>query len=302
MSRPLPNTRIADEEIPVWSLNYLCGCPTPADPTIVWGTDVDCTGLNEYLKQLNLDSPVLLTPVHVLLRATACALARHPEFNRRVLRRRAYQYKQINLLLPFRRREPPQTEVMLLEDVNRKSLVEIARDLWQQTQEAARGHSSHERLPILFGALSPSTARRLFYGMHLWLANRANLPASNHSKRHRTAATMINYLGFRGAPPLRSLKPSRAPYDGIPLNITMGATELRPVVVDGEIVPRPIAPLIVRADHRLVDAHDMAAFIGTLRDFIASPATTEFGLESAPPAPEAVLVGSGATDGKPLPR
>jgi hypothetical protein len=102
---------------------------------------------------------------------------------------------------------------------------------------------------------------------------------------------MINYLGFRGAPPLRSLKPSRAPYDGIPLNITMGATELRPAVIDGEIVPRPIAPLIVRADHRLVDAHDMAAFIGTLRDFIASPATTEFGAQSARPSPEAVPVG-----------
>lgn len=279
MERPIAERPVPDDEIPTWNMNYLYGCPTPADPTIVWGTDVDCTDLQTYLKQLNAGSPVLVTPVHVLLRATACAVARHPQFNRRVLRRRIYQYKQVNLLLPFRKRHPPETDVMVLEQVDRKPLIEIARELWQHHQDAARGEFIYDRRRSL--GLSRRMTRRLFYRMHLWLANGVNLPAREHSRRHRTAAAVVNYFGFKGAAPLRSFKPSRAPYDGLPVNVTMGAIEPRPAVVNGEVVVRSIAPLFVRADHRIVDAHDIALFAATLRELIGNPAAMEFGADAA---------------------
>ena len=275
MERPIADRPVPDDDIPTWNMNYLYGCPTPADPTIVWGTDVDCTDLQAHLKQLNAESSVLITPVHVLLRATACAMARHAEFNRRVLRRSIYQYRQINLLLPFRKRQSADTDVMVLEKVDRKSLVEIARELWQHQQDAARGEFVFDRQGSL--GLSRRMTRRLFYRMHLWLANGMNLPAREHSKRHRTAAAIVNYLGFKGAAPLRSFKPSRAPYDGVPLSITMGAVEPRPAAVNGEVVVRPIAPLFVRADHRIVDAHDIGLFAAALREFIGNPAAMEFG-------------------------
>jgi hypothetical protein len=279
MERPVVDRPVPDHEIPTWNMNYLYGCPTPADPTIVWGTDVDCTDLQAYLKQLNAEGPVLITPVHVLLRATACAMARHPQFNRRVLRRHVYQYKQINLLLPFRKRQPAETDVMVLEQVDRKPLVEIARELWQHHQDAARGEFVFDGQASL--GLSRRMTRRLFYRMHLWLANGVNLPAREHSKRHRTAAAVVNYFGFKGAAPLRSFKPSRAPYDGLPVNITMGAIEPRPAALDGEVVVRSIAPLFVRADHRIVDAHEIGLFAATLREFLANPAAMEFGPEAA---------------------
>jgi pyruvate/2-oxoglutarate dehydrogenase complex dihydrolipoamide acyltransferase (E2) component len=64
--------------------------------------------------------------------------------------------------------------------------------------------------------------------------------------------------------------------------VTLGATELRPAVVDGQVVPRPLAPLFVRGDHRIVDAHDLGLFAGTLSRFLADPALMDAELASPP--------------------
>jgi len=53
----------------------------------------------------------------------------------------------------------------------------------------------------------------------------------------------------------------------------MGASELRPVVIDNAIVIRKQAPLFVRADHRMINGHEAAAFINTLRGYLADPWT-----------------------------
>ena len=95
---------------------------------------------------------------------------------------------------------------------------------------------------------------------------------------------LVNYLAFKGAAPLRLYKPSRFPNDATPFNVTLGATEPRPVVVDGEVVVRPVASLFVRGDHRLVDAHELGLFANTLRSFLANPALidTETGIAPQP--------------------
>lgn len=51
----------------------------------------------------------------------------------------------------------------------------------------------------------------------------------------------------------------------------MGAIEPRPVAVGEEVVVRPVAPIFVRADHRIVDAHEIGAFAETLRTLLAEP-------------------------------
>ena len=53
---------------------------------------------------------------------------------------------------------------------------------------------------------------------------------------------------------------------------TSRATE-RPVVVDGEIVARPVMAATVSADHRVVDGADVAAFLQTFKTLLSAPAT-----------------------------
>ncbi|MEE2738424.1 MAG: 2-oxo acid dehydrogenase subunit E2, partial [Planctomycetota bacterium] len=59
--------------------------------------------------------------------------------------------------------------------------------------------------------------------------------------------------------------------ESLMMNITMGPSELRPIVQNERVVIRPVAPLFVRADHRTVDAYRIAQFTETLRSYISNP-------------------------------
>jgi len=283
MEWPVHSPPIADAATSLWQLYYLGACPTPSDPTMIWGTDVDMTGLEQYLQRANAESPVLISPAHLLLRAVALAMRRHPEFNRRVIAGRVYRYREINLLLSLYDPRAREVELLLLEEVDQRPLTDLSRTLWQAHQEVSRG----EHIPFgrrTYYDFFPRWLRRRLVPLHFWLFNRFNWPLTSFWRREHRSAMLINYLAHRGAAPLRMYKPSRFPNDATPFSVTLGGTELRPAVVDGQVVPRPIAPLFIRGDHRIVDAHDLGLFAGTLRRFLANPASMDAEL-AAPSQP-----------------
>jgi pyruvate dehydrogenase E2 component (dihydrolipoamide acetyltransferase) len=54
--------------------------------------------------------------------------------------------------------------------------------------------------------------------------------------------------------------------------LATGRTTERPVVVDGEVVVRPVLAATVSADHRAVDGATVAAFLETFKSLVANPA------------------------------
>lgn len=281
MEWPVSSPPISDATTPIWQLYYLGACRTPSDPTMLWGTEVDMSGFEEYLQLANRDSPVLISPAHLLLRSVALAMHRHPEFNRRVIGRRIYQYKDIHLLLSLFNGRTRDVELLMIEEVDRRSLIDLSRELWRYTQQAARGELVHFGERTIYDLL-PRVVMRWLIPLHLWLFNNFNWPVTQFWRREHRSAMLVNYLAFKGCAPLRMYKPSRFPNDATPFNVTLGATEPRPVVVDGSVVVRPVAPLFVRGDHRLVDAHELGLFVNTLRSFLANPALMDGESENAP--------------------
>jgi pyruvate dehydrogenase E2 component (dihydrolipoamide acetyltransferase) len=53
--------------------------------------------------------------------------------------------------------------------------------------------------------------------------------------------------------------------------VAVGATEERPVVVDGELVVRPLVTLTATFDHRAVDGAPAAEFLGTIKALLEEP-------------------------------
>lgn len=53
--------------------------------------------------------------------------------------------------------------------------------------------------------------------------------------------------------------------------LATGRTTERPVVLDGQVVARPMLAATVSADHRAVDGADVAAFLETFKTLLASP-------------------------------
>jgi pyruvate dehydrogenase E2 component (dihydrolipoamide acetyltransferase) len=53
--------------------------------------------------------------------------------------------------------------------------------------------------------------------------------------------------------------------------LATGRTAVRPVVVDGQVVPEPVMAATVSGDHRAIDGADAAAFLTTLKSLLEAP-------------------------------
>jgi pyruvate dehydrogenase E2 component (dihydrolipoamide acetyltransferase) len=56
--------------------------------------------------------------------------------------------------------------------------------------------------------------------------------------------------------------------------LAVGASEERPVVLDGEIVARPMMTMTLTCDHRAIDGAVAAEFLQTVKDFLEEPGLT----------------------------
>ncbi len=66
---------------------------------------------------------------------------------------------------------------------------------------------------------------------------------------------------------MRSFKQSRFPNEALLNNVTLGPSEPGP---DG-----PIAPLLVRTDHRIVDGYQLGKFLADIRRYLMEPERLE---------------------------
>ncbi|MGD9857086.1 MAG: 2-oxo acid dehydrogenase subunit E2 [Planctomycetaceae bacterium] len=270
---PLKTPAVSESEIPILNSYYLKACPTPSDPTIVWGTEFDVTPRRAFLQSVNADSRVLVTGAHLLLKAVAQSLVHHPRLNRRVVRRRLYEFQHINILMPLQNRHSGEAEVILLKGVDRLSLAEISRQVWEHHRNTTARHRAHDFQKALFRRLPRPLVSSLLRFL-LRFTNRFHRPITRLNQQLVGAAVLVNDFSHLRAP-MRSYKPSRFPTDSWTLTITLGPAEDRPVVVDGQIRIRQMAPLFVRSDHRLVDGHELGQFVQTLRTILADPASLE---------------------------
>ena len=54
-------------------------------------------------------------------------------------------------------------------------------------------------------------------------------------------------------------------------NMGVGRVKEQPVAVDGHVVVRPILPLAVSVDHRILDGHTLGAFVSELVELMEDP-------------------------------
>lgn len=270
MKWPLHPTPIPQQEVPFFNLHYLYGSRGEPDPTMVWGTDVDARGLQEYIAACNAAGGVLVSAAHVLVVAVGRALVQFPQLNCRVVGRRIYRFRDVNVRLMIYSRLRHEVDIVLLTRVEQQSVRQVAEWLWQRQLEFARGQSPVERDKRRLRSL-PAWLLHLVLVAHRAMHRTFRLPSLGRLDALTSSPVVVNHLGFSGAPPLRMYKPSRFPDESAHLSVTMGAIEPRPVVHAGEVQIQPVAPLFVRADHRLTDACVLGQFVEAVRTLLAHP-------------------------------
>jgi chloramphenicol O-acetyltransferase len=275
MHWPLARKPRPISETPFYNLHYLYGCDRPADPTMVWGTEVSAEELSRYVRERNRNSKILFSQAHVLVQAVGRALRRHPELNRRIVGHRIYDFRDVNVRMMTYNRRQKEVEVLLIRNVDSLSLERIARILWKNQHRAASGDT--------LDYLDKAWLRRHFPGpllgwmvrAYLYLDSKFNLPKIDRIDRIACSPVLVNYLAFSGAPPMRTYKPSNYPHESSTLSVTMGRIEQVPVVKNGQVEVGQVAPLFVRADHRIANAYQLAQFTETVRRLLTNPSGME---------------------------
>jgi hypothetical protein len=281
---------------------YLADRRAHRDPTIVWGTAVDAQPMTDFITAESRNSNTLLSAAHVLVGAVARSLAEHPHFNRKVIGRRVYPFKQINIAIPLLAPADRHVIPVLLQNVERLSLQDIARNLWNEARNLGAA-AAEERRRVASCSLSQRFWTRIWRELKMqiilrgsslvfMLNNQFRRPSRPFNAQSNGVSALVNLLSFPGgAPPMLSFKPSSLQINSAMLTVTMGAAEWRPAVVDGQVVARRMTPLFVKADHRLVYTHEIAAFMNTLCRYLTEPGRlTAAGLQSA------AVLGSATTD------
>lgn len=260
---------------------YLGATNPKCDPTIVWGTTVEANALEAFIAQQREETGLMISPAHVLLRAVTESIHQNPALNRRVIGRRIYQYDGVHVTMPMLETRSGEVNVLFMRDAQNMSLSDIAEFMWEKARDAAVRASSairNEKTASWFTRFRRRLGR-LGYLQYVkrmaWfgfgLTNRFRIPTVAFEDMNGGNA-FVNYLGFPGAPPMTSYKPSLLPTNSFAVSVTMGATEDRAVVENGEVVVRRQAPLYIRVDHRLVNGHQTASFVRTLRSLLLEPA------------------------------
>ena len=190
---PLETSPIPDSELPLYNSYYLHACRTPEDPAMIWGTEVEVSKLQDYLRIANRESSFLLTTSHILIRAVAKALEKHPDFNQRVVGKRIYRFKAIHILMAMQDPREQQAELLLVKDANQRSLSDIAQTIWKHHQDAARGNFTYQKEKQTF-RFFPQPIGRWILNFQQFLSNRFHLPETSMCERQRCSPVLVNYL------------------------------------------------------------------------------------------------------------
>jgi hypothetical protein len=267
-----PPIDIAD--LPPGNRLYLLASEPSSDPTMVWGTDVEFDPLRQEAARRNRAGTFLLTPVHFMVKAVERALAEHPEVNRRMLGGRIRDYEGRHVTLSTQARDGG-AGVVRLENVQEMDVERIGREIWARLLDERRHVATlpdrvlgRRRYPI-FRLLGPRFSRAVFQRGMRWTEKRSG--SNSRVGQGPGSAILLNYLGGRGMPPMRSFVPSRLAIGQLMTTVTVGTPEERAVVRGSTIEARSMMPLNVRSDHRLVDGIQLGRFTGTLRDYLEHP-------------------------------
>ena len=275
MKWPLQSKAVSTADIPFFNQHYLCtsGSGSP-DSTIVWTSEIDWQNIADYAQQYQQHHTRFIDTTHILVQAIGQSLADHPEMNRRVVGRRVYQFKECNICVGTRVPGDKEVYIIQVHQADDRPLYQIAHIIMMKQLEYARKNSRERRDLARFRKL-PGWLLRMTMRTSDWLDRNFVMPVTGRIDRLRESGVLVNDFSSNRFPIMRSYKPSRQPGENKPISVTLGRPDDRVVMVNGVVTSKKIAPITIRADHRICDGFQLAQFVKSVVTKLNRPAEME---------------------------
>ena len=243
------------------------------DPTIYGMLSIDATGANRYLASLQ-GARAHVTMTHLVTKAIADTLARHPQCNGFIRHGRVYLREQVDVfVLVAIASNGTQGSVDLsgtkVENADKKTVVEIAEETSAHAAQIRSGNdpalaATKDMLGVLPNWLARPALRLASFAMYELNLDLSPLgiPGDPFGGAFVTSVGPLG-LGF-AFPPI-------VPFTRLSVNVAPGAVRDEPAVVDGKIVVRPTLPITATFDHRVVDGYHASKLARTFTEILEDP-------------------------------
>jgi pyruvate/2-oxoglutarate dehydrogenase complex dihydrolipoamide acyltransferase (E2) component len=241
----------------------------PNDPHIFGSVDIDMTAAESFLAGYNDRHRCRATVTHLIVRAVAMTLARHPEYNAKVGWWGIHVRTRVDIFCQVSTAGGRDLSGFRIDAADKLSIAGIAAALIGAANAIRKGEDpAFRRSRHLFQTL-PLWAIRAIVGFMSLLTNTLgfHLPKLG-MPRDPFGSAMVTSIG------MMDVDTGFAPFTPIarcPLIATVTRVRLRPWVVCGRVEPRPILRLCGTFDHRVIDGYHAAEISAEVQELILNP-------------------------------
>ena len=253
----------------------------PLDPQIYGDLEIDATGLLAFVEEARAATDVHLTVTHLVGRALAHALAENPDLNVRKRGGKFIPRDDVSIFFVVAVDGGKDLSGVKVRQADRKSALDIARELTERAgrirtgEDAGFGRSKtvlkRTPLPVLRPVLSLTT----------WLTSAVGLDLRRLGLRAEPfGSALVTSVGMFG---VQHAYAPLSPFYRVPFLALVSEVGPKPVVVDGEVVARPVLTVSATMDHRYLDGAHAARLARSVRGYLEDPRAFE------PPLPRQPL-------------
>jgi pyruvate/2-oxoglutarate dehydrogenase complex dihydrolipoamide acyltransferase (E2) component len=238
----------------------------PNDPQIYGDLEIDATPLLAFLDEVRAETGVHVTVTHAVGKAIANALAENPELNVRLHRGRFIPRESVDIFFVAALASGEVSGVKVT-GADGKTVVDIAGELIRRVERARAGEAELGQASAL--DRTPLWLLRPLLRLVTWLTADRNADLKRLGlPRQAFGSAMVSSVAMFG---VQKAYGPLAPLYRIPILALVSEVVPRPVVVDGEIVARPILTMTATMDHRFLDGSHAAQLAHSVRAQLEQP-------------------------------
>lgn len=240
----------------------------PTDPQIYGDLELDASHVLRYIEGARA-SGSRLTVTTMAGKAIAKALGDHPDLNVRLYRGRFVPRDSVEVFFIVSAGSGAELSGVKIIDADKKSAVAIARELEDRSIKIKSGSDEElGKTKKVIGA-TPRHLLRSSIRFSSWLTTDRDLDLKKYGlPRQAFGSTIISSVGMFGVQ--RAYAPLANHYR-IPFLALVGEVTKKAVVIDDDVVPRPMLTLTATMDHRYVDGFHAARLARSVKEYFADP-------------------------------
>ncbi len=241
----------------------------PRDPSVYGFLDVDVSRALRFLEASAERGGPKITLTHLVGKAVALAIASCPSVNAVIRRGRIHPRERIDVFFQVAYEQGQNLSGAKIEAADRKSLSEIAAELSGRAARI-RAHEQHElsrsdtalsRIPAPLRSLALRVVESAVYDFELDL-RRFGIPLDAFG------SAMVTNVGVFGLP--HAFAPL-VPFSRVPIVLTVGSVRDAAVVEEGALAVRPVLPVGVTLDHRVLDGYQAGKLARRFQEVMRDP-------------------------------